>query len=794
MVAAVLVVMIFLLVSVVSAVLFQLFSGYTRIEPGLYFSDFLVNYGYTFYLAVVLSVTVQIIAPNKYFGMLFMLMYVLGIIVLPGAGFEDPLYIYGGSIQSVYSDMNGYDGQLLFELYYAVYWTAFAVLLGVLSYLLWMRGPEEKLRIRLRNIRANATAATTSLASAAAVVFLSMGAWIYYNTHVVNEYITADDQRAQLAEFERRFEHLENQPIPRIADISMDVELFPSQQGLVSRGRFIIENKTGEPITEVPLGFAWDVELTELELEGAELREHDEDFQVYQFSMDPPMAPGERRGLNFKLERFPTGFVHGNNLPSLLAGGGAFGNGSFVNNLTLSPYIGFPRGILLTDRADRAREGLEPVPRAADLDDETHWADSYLRQDSDWVSFEMTVTTDADQVAVAPGYLQDEVIEGDRRRFHYKMDAPMQNLFAVLSARYASKVELWNGIQLAVYYHPTHQWNVDRMMHSLKQSISYFSDNFSPYQYRQMRVLEFPAYANFAQSFPNTVAWSEGLGFIADISDPEAIDYVFYVGAHEVAHQWWAHQVSSANVQGQTTLVETLAQYSALMVMEREYGPHLMRRFLKFELDSYLSGRGGEAMEELPLYRVENQPYIHYRKGSLVMYAIKDALGEEAVNRALANLIEELAYEDNPYPRSRDLVRHLRTVATTDAQQRLITDLFEKITLWDMRVEEATATEREDGRFDVNVKVAAAKFEADGTGRQQEVPLNMRVDIGVFSGDPDKVTEGDAHVLLFEKQVISSGAQSFSFVVEKRPTHVGIDPYNKLIDRNSDDNIDRVSS
>jgi aminopeptidase N len=86
-----------------------------------------------------------------------------------------------------------------------------------------------------------------------------------------------------------------------------------------------------------------------------------------------------------------------------------------------------------------------------------------------------------------------------------------------------------------------------------------------------MRVLEFPAYASFAQSFPNTVPWSEDIGFIADITDPEDIDYVYYVGAHEVAHQWWAHQVSAANVQGQSSIIETLAQYSALMLMEREY-------------------------------------------------------------------------------------------------------------------------------------------------------------------------------------------------------------------------------
>ena len=86
-----------------------------------------------------------------------------------------------------------------------------------------------------------------------------------------------------------------------------------------------------------------------------------------------------------------------------------------------------------------------------------------------------------------------------------------------------------------------------------------------------------------------------------------------------MAHQYWAHQVVGADMQGGTLSSETLAQYSALMVMKKRFGPDQIRRFLKYELDSYLSNRKSEAVEELPLMRVENQGYIHYRKGSLAM-------------------------------------------------------------------------------------------------------------------------------------------------------------------------------
>src|SRR6185369_13930027 len=175
------------------------------------------------------------------------------------------------------------------------------------------------------------------------------------------------------------------------------------------------------------------------------------------------------------------------------------------------------------------------------------------------------------------------------------------------------------------------------MIASTQASLDYMSRNFGDYQYSQFRIIEFPRYETFAQSFPNTIPYSEAIGFIARIrpDDEKDIDYPYYVTAHEAAHQWWGHQVSAADVQGASMLVESLAQYSALMVMKRKVGEAKMRKFLAYELDRYLNGRAFEHKKELPLARVENQDYIHYRKGSLVMYALADYIGEDTLNSVL---------------------------------------------------------------------------------------------------------------------------------------------------------------
>jgi ABC-2 type transport system permease protein len=266
---------------------------------------------------------------------------------------------------------------------------------------------------------------------------------------------------------------------------------------------------------------------------------------------------------------------------------------------------------------------------------------------------------------------------------------------------------------------------------------------------------------------------------------------VTYVTAHEIAHQWWGHQLTPSGQQGATLLVESLAQYSALLVMEKMYGRELMRKFLKYELDRYLRSRGGELLEELPLARVENQPYIHYQKGSLAMYWLRETVGEAVVNRALAKLLEEFAFKAAPYPTARDFLRILRAEAGPQHDD-LIGDLFEKITLYDVKLVEAKSTKRADGRYDVALTVDGRKLYADGKGKEREARLDEPFDIGVFSAEPGRKGFTKDSVLLFERRAIQDGRQTLTVTVDKPPVWAGVDPYNKRIDRNSEDNLGRV--
>jgi hypothetical protein len=375
------------------------------------------------------------------------------------------------------------------------------------------------------------------------------------------------------------------------------------------------------------------------------------------------------------------------------------------------------------------------------------------------------------------------------------MDRPMLNFYTYLSARYKTYTDKWvdtagrRTIPITIYYQPGHEYNLKRMAEGAQAALAYCSRNFSPYQHQQLRILEFPQYQQFAQSFANTVPFSESIGFVADVDDqdPEDLNYPYYVTAHEVAHQWWAHQVIGGNVQGSTLMVESLAEYSALMVLSHHNGPSTMQRFLKVDQNRYLQGRAFEKKKEVPLALVENQQYLHYGKGSVVMYALQDYLGEARLNDALKQYVTAVAFQEPPFTNSPEFIGYLRRAAP-DSLQPFLTDLFERITLYDNRVTAVTSKKLPDGRYQVDFTVKSAKFHADSLGNQR--PADQTRDALPVAIFPEKGSDKKpVPPLLLVKRRLRAGENKLSFVVNKKPASVAVDPYHLLIDRQLDDNI-----
>ena len=783
LVALTTVIVIFLIFGALECIGYQVIRGFYHVEPLLYLSNIALS-TLAFVLLAILALFFQVIANNKFFGYLLIVLFFVSRIALGQLYFDHHLYSYGSAPAALYSDMNGYGHFLVGHLWFRAYWGCLAIALLVVAALFWSRGTALGWSERTHIARQRFGTPARSLLAISLVAFAALGVWIFYNTNVINRYIPRDVVKQNSADYEKKYRQYKDLPQPKITDVNVTVDIYPHDRRVAVDGKYVLVNKTDKPVENLHVRVP-----TEVTVVSEEFAPHDvvstDDVNGYTiYKLKQPMAPGATMDFHFKLQYWSKGFRNSPNDFHVVD------NGTFIDSQTL-PHFGYDETAQLSDRNDRRKYGLPQLPGMPKIDDEPARQFNLLGRDADWVNFETTVSTVQDQIALAPGYLDHEWTENGRHYFHYKMDKPILDFFSFQSAKYAVKRDKLNDIALEVYYDQKHEYNVDRIIDAMKKSLTHFGNVYSPFQFHQMRILEFPNYDTFAESFANTVPFSESIGFIADLRDPDDIDYVFYVTAHELGHQWWAHQVIGAFVQGVTMLDETFAQYSALMVQEKEYGPAQMHKFLKYELDRYLSGRGGEVVEELPLALNENQDYIHYRKGSVVMYALKDFLGEDAVDKVLSQYDHEKAFQQPPYTTTREFLDDLRQ-GSDPKYASLIDDLFSKITLFDNRVTGATAKKRADGKWDVTLKIHTAKVYSDGVGKETPAAMDLPVDIGVFARAPDG-KERNQKVLYLQKQTVADGDSSITVTVDEEPYEAGIDPYNKLIDRVSDDNRMRVT-
>lgn len=779
-------------IGAVTAVGVQAFKGYTDFELMGYVLWWIMPMTITSMQLAILAVFFQAISPNKYAGWGCLVIYLVASLIMSNLGLEHNLMQFRGTPDIPLSAFNGMAHFWIGPAWFQLYWTAFSIILVVLAYGLWRRGAETRLMPRLRRFPSRMNGITGVVLGSAIAAFAGLGGWIFYNTNVLNLYESNQDAERNLAAAEKVLAQYEDMPGPMITDVKLNVDLRPKERQAYITGSYVIENQTTAPLARMIVvkprpNYA---ATKNIRVPGGVIEKEWPQFNVSLYRFTTPLSPGEKRTIAFETLYGRAGFTNDAGQHRVVA------NGTFLDNFGVTPMLGLSRRNWLGDPSKRRKYGLVAERRPYKLEDPRGDRQNYLRPDSHWVSADITVTTDDDQIPIAPGYQVSEVKDKGRITRRFITEAPIQNFFSIQSARYdvrESSVEIaGKPVTIELYHLPGHTQNLERMEKATQRSLAMFSQRFSSYQFRQLRILEFPSYDMFAQAFANTIPFSEDIGWLQANRDTQTIDLVTFVTAHEVAHQWFAHQLIGGDKQGSTMLSESFAEYGALLVMEDLLGPERVRQFLKYELDIYLKDRDTETAKELPLVRVENQSYIHYNKGSLVMYFLRNEVGEAPINRTIRKMIAKYAFKPAPYPSSAEFIEILRAEVGPDAtKQQLITDLFEKITLYDAKTSSATKKKLPDGRWEVTLNLDVKKIYADGEGRETEVSMSEAWEIGVFTKRPEGRGFSRADVLAFERRRLKSGKQSVVIILPagREPLAAGIDPYNKRIDRNGDDNV-----
>lgn len=775
----VLVYVVLLLLLILTGIVIQVSYGYYHFDLAVYFGTLYTSTLSLLIAYTLLSMFIQVVVNNKFLGFSICVLLFVVQSMLNNMGVEHNLLQFASGTLGVFSDMNLYGHFMVPFFWLRTYWIAFSTLLFLISVVFLVRGQESQWVSFRRSGGQRVTPALLLTIAAFIAIFVSSGAYIYYNTNVVNTFVTKKSLDERKRAYEQTFKQYADTPMPEIVESHLQVELHPSSRSFAARGYYYLKNKLGIPIREVHVQQPEHDEVIVHEMEfdrTVTTGIPNKRFRYFIYRFDLPLAPGDSVKMSFSESFRSRGFRTTNQNTDIVFNGTFFSNEYF-------PSIGYNSNFELTDDDNRHHMGLVKRERLPDRDDAKARETNLFGDHANRIRFDMLLGTEEDQTALAPGKLVDSWKKDGRRYFHYAMDKPMANFYSVVTARYAISSDSWQDVGLEIYYHPGHVHNLRSMTNAMKDALAYCSANFGPYPLSHLRIMEFPRYSNFAQSFAGTIPFSEGLGFILKVNDPqEDVDMAYYVTAHEVAHQWWGHQVAEAKVKGSGLLSEGMCQYSALMVMKHSFSDALIEKYLKYELDAYLAGRAQERKKENALNDVEGQQYIQYNKSSLAFYALQDYIGEERVNAAFRRYLQDWKDAEGPYPVSDDLLKYIREV-TPDSLQSVVRDLFETITLFENKAVKALYEQNKDGSYQLAFTFSSGKVRADSTGVERNVDMGDWIDVGAYTR-----RNGREEVIYLKKHFVTQSDNTVTIRVKEKPSRVGIDPLHKLVDRHSDDN------
>ena len=784
-----------ILIACIAGLIGQALMGVGPIKPFNMLTRGFLEIGVVMTLWVILIMFVQNFVPNRIFGiilgggLLFAILFFIGL--LP---FNHPLMRYGNISIGQYSDMNGYTstGQINAR-YFGLYWAGLAGIFGVLSVWLWRRGTDVRLATRLKGLSGQIGRGTMVVGLASVLAFFGMGAHIFYKANIENTFYTDKRAEKRLVEIEKNFKELWQRPLPKLQSVEVDVQLYPSKQQAEFKGRYVIKNVLNEPVTELYIDTPTrhEEDIRRLDIAGA-TRVTDSDLiklsdkleisqRLYRF--EPPLAVGATTTLDFDI------YFHE---PKFYDGGPIRKKANFMNN-SYMPQLGVDYSFL--NNPDKRRKyDLPEKDKRPDRDDMEARKNNFFTKSADYVDFKANICTDAGQIPIAPGKFKRETTPADDRTCReYEAINPIMNFFSFVAAPYEVLRDEWknpNGdnVDLAIYYHKDHAFNVEAMRDAMQSSLTTFTQTYGPYQCAQARIMEVP-YVGFAQAFAGTIPFSENIGFVLDASGgDDKIDFMTYVTVHELGHQWFGHQIVPADVKGYNVLSEGLTENASMTAYEVIKGYPMTRRIRKTRGDEYLSGRTGDKNPEPPLALADDQLYIYYNKANTVFWGLRHYMEPGAMNAAIKGYVEKYGSTGSPYPTTKELVDALRAAAPDDLQQ-FITDSWEKITFWETGFGDVDVKENADGTFTVTAIAKMAKKYADEKdGKETDADtLDEPVEIGFYKEDPSN--EWEEEPMLLERVRLTQSETELSFTLSERPGYIVIDPRALLMERKYNDNV-----
>jgi ABC-2 type transport system permease protein len=781
----------------------QIIKGFYHFNFPIYFVNIFIIILPRLLEMVMFSYVIHVVINNKFVAHGIGVSIWLLMFFLRASGiFNYNILLYSYTPWYGISDMDGLGHMTSPVMWFNVYWLLCGGLLIIVAALFYYRGITSSFKERLQLLKERFDRKTRLFTAAFLILFLATGSFIYYNVSYLNNFLLKTENEDRAILYEKALKHFEKLPLPKVTGIKMFVDLYPDKQQAFLKTFVTLKNKTNKPIEEMLL----DADGLNYSIKDAGTlvpytcpllfprgmfnffrpKFDTADFRLYKFQK--PLASGDSMMLEVNSSFFQKGFSNGLFSANILRNGTFFGSGL--------PGLGYDDDDEIYSPYVRKKNGLPPKEDEEIAQNDPQGISTLKAgKAAELMNFDVTISTDGDQTAISPGDLQDQWKKEGRNFFHYVQNQPgLYNPTGIISARYAVRrdsVQLDHKVNINIYFDPEHNANINRFMQAYKDGLPYYSAAYGSYPSENISMIETSIYGPWETAMTTLATHLERNSWNADFTNPGQFDYLYFNTTRQLSQQWWRFQVAPNNTVGSLVIPEGLSTYDALVMSEKRYGKDNIKSILQDQIWVYLFVRPRLEHKEHPLIKA-NEWFEWSGKAGLVLYGLRDLIGEDSMNTALRDFKNAYAFKtDPPFAGANNLFEYLQK-HVPDSLQYYLTDTWQKITLYDNKVLEAKAEPTGNKEeYKVTIKVDVGKVWIDDKGNDVVAKsMNDYMDIGIFAAD-SKNKEGrpQTNPLYLSKYKFTAGQHTLQIIVKGKPVRVGIDPYAILIDRQPNDNM-----
>lgn len=792
---SVLLISIFLLSSaMLSGMIAQMAKGYFQFNFPVYFKVLFLCIFPRLIAITMLAFAIHILVNNKFVAIGIGIAWLVLCQLAVQSGILDyNLFLYSFGPFYAISDFDNIGHMMKPVSWFNAYWISCGLLLLLAGYLLYNRGIISSLKDRGQIAVQRFNKVVLCQAILLCVLFTGCGAFIYYNVSYLNHYVTAEEDMEQHVMMEKTLKPFASMAVPKVSAINMTADIFPEKQTALFKARVVIVNKSSIPISQLLTdgGFLQRYEISNgsnplpytepllyprpaFSLFGP--KNMSSGYRLY--TLAQTLAPDDSAVLFIQSEYSFKGFQNS------IYGANFLHNGALMG--ICLPGFGYDAEDELNNEDDRKKYDLpKRVPehlRAGPLKDADRLnSNPYI----DLLDFNITISTSLYQTAIGPGDLVKKWTAGGRNYFTYSgKQTGIYMLPGIASAEYREWHDSVNTgsrtIDIGIYSHSAHNKNISRLIDAYKTSVRFCDQTFGPYMYKQMRLVETPVYAPLSTNIAGTDFFSELYGWNVNSRIPSDIDHFLFNSARQVARQWWGNRVAPNNVPGSLALKDGMSTFCALLIYESVYGKFEAQKVLYNLFDWYLLNAQWNAVRQQPVLS-GNMSTETDNKVALVLYGLKETIGDEPLIKALVDFKQRWEYKTTgPFAGISDLYSLLKNYVPAKHLQ-FLEDSWEKICFYDNSIVSAAFTTNRSGEKFLNVILNVRKQVVDSKGTEREEKMDgEKMDIALWG----KNENGKKFLIDQQSFPLHSGRNEIQIPSSIKPAFIQLDPGYKMMDRN----------